>query len=392
MRIAHVTDCYLPGLGGIEIQVNDLAQHQLAAGHDVEVLTCHPVGSGAADAAACDSVEGGSDDNQVPVRRFPAGIWSMPTPAALRALRKTITSGGFDVLHAHSSVVSPFAWTAARVASMAGVPTVLTLHSLLPVLPRTLRLTGQLSGWSRWPIVWTAVSEVAAVPLRVVLGHDAVSVVPNGIDPLAWQSAADARPWEPGGVLTIVSVMRLSLRKRPMALLHTLAGIRERVPQSVPLRAVVIGSGPQQPNLERFLRRSGADSWVTLTGRLTRAQIGPMLSAADVYLAPADRESFGIAALEARCAGLPVVAMAKGGVGEFIRNGQEGFLVHSDDEMVRVTANLLGAPDLAELRSIQEHNRITTPEMTWERVVGLSLDRYRAAGAAVPADMLEARV
>jgi glycosyltransferase involved in cell wall biosynthesis len=277
----------------------------------------------------------------------------------------------------------------------AGLPTVLTLHSLLPVLPRLLRLSGRLGGWSRWPVTWTAVSEVAAAPLRLVLGNDAVSVLPNGIDPLAWQSPAAGRPMAPGRELTVVSVMRLVHRKRPMALLQTLAGIRELVPAGVPLRAVVIGSGPLQPQLERFLRRSGAHSWVTLTGRLSRAQIRPLLSAADLYLAPAQRESFGIAALEARCAGLPVVAMARGGVREFIRDGREGFLVPSDEEMVRVSADLLGAPGLPELCAIQEHNRTTTPEMTWPRVVGLSLDRYRAAGAAAAAGlpvMLETRV
>ena len=39
MRIVHVTDCYLPRMGGIETQVADLVRHQSAAGHDVHVVT-----------------------------------------------------------------------------------------------------------------------------------------------------------------------------------------------------------------------------------------------------------------------------------------------------------------------------------------------------------------
>jgi hypothetical protein len=39
MRILHVTDAYLPKQGGIEVQVHDLAQRQLSAGHDVGVMT-----------------------------------------------------------------------------------------------------------------------------------------------------------------------------------------------------------------------------------------------------------------------------------------------------------------------------------------------------------------
>ena len=46
MRITHVTDCYLPLLGGIETQVSRLAAQQAAAGHDVEVITTTPASPG----------------------------------------------------------------------------------------------------------------------------------------------------------------------------------------------------------------------------------------------------------------------------------------------------------------------------------------------------------
>jgi glycosyltransferase involved in cell wall biosynthesis len=370
LKIAHVTDCYLPRLGGIEMQVHDLAAHQLAMGHQVQVLTCT---NGQTEAPGSES-----ETDRPATLRLPAGLWNIPTAAGLRQLRQVLRPDRFDVVHVHSSVGSPFAWTAARVATRAGVPVVLTMHSLFPSGRLPLRASDLIAGWSRWPVEWSAVSEVAAAPLRLLLG-DVVSVLPNGIDPQAWFTP---QPREPSDEFTIVSVMRLAQRKRPQALLRTLAGIRALVGPEVRLRAVLIGEGKQRQRVERSLRRSGMDSWVTLTGRLDRAQIGPLLSAADVFLAPARQESFGIAALEARCAGLPVVAMASGGVGEFIRDGQEGFLVHSDDEMAWVTAELLNSP--AQLRSMQEHNRLSTPDLAWPRVLALSEDLYRAAGATVP--------
>jgi glycosyltransferase involved in cell wall biosynthesis len=375
MRIAHVTDCYLPRLGGIEMQVHDLAAHQIAAGHDVHVLTSTPETTGNPKAA----VGAGLGNGSVPVRRLASRGIDLPKAAGLAELSRAVRLDGFDAIHAHSSVFSPLAWSAARVAARDGVPIVLTMHSLLKARSAVLGLSEQLVGWSRWPVVWTAVSEVAAASLRGVLGDEAVGVLPNGIDPQAWFTPG---PRWPEGELTIASVMRLAPRKRPLTLLRTLAGIRALVSPEVPLRAVLIGEGPQRTQLERSLRRSGMDSWVTLTGRLDRARIRPLLSTADVFLAPATQESFGIAALEARCAGLPVVAMAGGGVGEFIRHGQEGFLVHSDDEMVQVTADLLSS---SRLRTMQEHNRLSAPDMTWPRVVGLSLDLYRRAGASVGA-------
>ena len=44
MKIVHLSDCYLPRLGGIEMQVRDLARRQTAAGHEVHVITTTPSG------------------------------------------------------------------------------------------------------------------------------------------------------------------------------------------------------------------------------------------------------------------------------------------------------------------------------------------------------------
>ena len=40
LRIVHVSDCYLPRLGGIERQVHDLAVRQRQRGHEVQIVTC----------------------------------------------------------------------------------------------------------------------------------------------------------------------------------------------------------------------------------------------------------------------------------------------------------------------------------------------------------------
>jgi len=377
VKIVHISDCYLPRLGGIEVQVHDLAAHQLAAGYEVEILTCTPatqargIRARKAQARKTQAPETPAPGNSLlPVRRMTSNRALVPSARTRRQLHGLLSADTVDAVHIHSSVLSPFAWTAARLASAAAIPTVVTMHSIVPSRGPLLPLSASLLGWPRWPVAWSAVSDVAAAPLRSLLGSTPVSVLPNGIDPTAWHSP---QPRRHGAPLTIVSVMRLAQRKRPLALLRTLAAIRAALPADVPLRAVLIGEGPQRPRMERYLRAEGMQSWVTLTGRLTRAQIRPLLAAADVYLAPAELESFGIAALEARCAGLPVVAMAQGGVGEFIRNGQEGFLVHSDREMVKVTADLLTSP---LLRVMQERNRRSEPEMTWPHVVGLSLDLY----------------
>lgn len=340
MRIAHVTDCYLPRTGGIELQVRDLADQQRRAGHDVTVLT---------------STQGDPADG---VRRLTRD----ELPEVLR---------GFEAVHAHFSLGSPFAWTGARTGSELGRPTVITMHSVPPPGP-LLWAVGLATGCRGWRVRWTAVSEVAAAPLRIMLPGREIAVLHNGIDPSAWKIPA-SRPSRIDE-LVVVSVMRLTQRKRPVPLVRMLDRVRADLPAELRLRAVVVGDGPQRGTVQRALRSRGMNTWVDLPGLLTRAEIRDLYMRADLYLAPAKLESFGIAALEARCAGVPVVAMACGGVGEFVRDGLEGRLVGSDSEMARVAVRLLSSPD--ELDSLRVHNSGTLPPMTWDRVLDRSLQAY----------------
>jgi glycosyltransferase involved in cell wall biosynthesis len=367
MRIAHVTDCFLPRLGGIEMQVYDLALRQQQAGHQVTVYTAQ-----AADVP---------DDDRLRTVRLPSRA-GWVTPAGLRAVGPAILREQPDIVHAHTSLVSPLAWQAARTVSAAGVPTVMTMHSLCKVPTPFLRLKAPIFGWPDLPVQWTAVSRVAAQAVnRMLPGHDVITL-PNGIDPSVWRVAP--RPTNPQR-LQIVSVMRLVPRKRPVHLMRVLADIRRRVPDSIELKAVIIGTGPEQPAMERFLDRHRMRDWVELTGRLDREAIRQVHAESDVYLAPATLESFGIAALEARCAAVPVVAMRVGGIGEFVEHGREGLLVGSDAHMAEATADLLTSPE--RLQAMREHNRLTEPATNWARVLEVTDAAYRKAGVPEVIDL-----
>lgn len=353
MRIALVSDCYLPRCGGIEVHVHDLALELRRHGHDVVVLT---------------TTDGPPDPADPPVIRFR----SATDPEVGRLL----TTGGFDVVHAHSSLLSPLAWSAARLAARSAIPAVLTMHSLPPPPPGpTALLLGRVAAWIGLRVRWTAVSEVAAAALRPVVPGRRVDVLRNGIDPLPWRRSRSTT----GTPLTLVSTMRLVRRKRPIPLIRMLAEIRHQVAPTTPLRAVIIGSGPRSPGVHHAIHRLGLTDWVEMPGRLSRPEIQRLYADAHVYLAPARLESFGIAALEARCAGLPVVAMASGGVGEFVRSGVEGFLVDDDRGLVNATADLLNNPPL--LTAIQSHNRSTLPAMSWNTVIEQHLRTYTGVDA-----------
>jgi glycosyltransferase involved in cell wall biosynthesis len=360
MRIVHVTDAYLPRLGGIELHVHDLAEQQRRRGHDVTVVTGTPDGAAA---------------QEPDVVRLGRAAWAAPLP-------RLVTQA--DVVHCHSSVVSPLAWAAARRASAADIPTVVTMHSVVQrsaVVQAGLRAVVAAAGPK---VLWAAVSGVAARSLQPLVPR-AVRVLPNGIDPDAWAATAGGVPRSSarGTPLTVVAVGRLAARKRVLPLVDVLADVRRRVDPALPLRAVLAGDGPQRDAVRQRLRVKGLAGWVEMPGRLTRGQLHALYAGADVFLAPARLESFGLAALEARCAGLAVVAMAEAGVGEFVRDGVEGRLVADDRDMAAATADLLADP--VRLARMQAHNRTVPTTLGWSGVVDRCLQTYALAGSALPA-------
>jgi glycosyltransferase involved in cell wall biosynthesis len=123
--------------------------------------------------------------------------------------------------------------------------------------------------------------------------------------------------------------------------------------------------------------------WVELPGRLGAAALRDLYARADVYAAPAVLEAFGIATLEARTAGLPVVARAGTGVEEFVTDSREGLLAASDHEFAAALRRLVTDPGLRA--RIAAHNRNVPPAVGWDEVVARSVAAYERAGLLVPA-------
>lgn len=369
MRIAHVSDCYLPRTGGIETQVRALAHAQLAAGDDVRIITATP-GHGAVRS-------GRDDDGGLPVHRVAAHLPAeLPVhPRTAHHVREILRRDPVDVVHIHAGVVSPFAWGALRAARSVDVPTVTTVHSMWgPVASPSLRASRLVLPWVKDGVAMTAVSRVAAERVRQALGVP-VGVIPNGIDPGLWPVV----PWSPvAGRLRLVSVLRLAPRKRAGALIDVIADAASRLPTGA-LSAVIIGDGPERDRLQRKVVRRGTTSAITLVGRRDPAGIRAIYAEADAFIQASVRESFGIAALEARTSGLPVIARAQTGAGEFVADGVTGRLVHSDAEMVDVVVGL--ARDPSQLTRLRSAASAMPPPQEWPLVLTAAREAYRRAGA-----------
>lgn len=378
MKVALLSDCYLPRLGGIEVQVHDLAQALRAAGHEVEVFTATTGPDGERHGACL-------LEDDVPVHRMaiplPGGV--PVNPFAPPEVRRRLAAGGFDVAHVHMGVVSPFATDMVGVALGIGLPTAVTWHCVIDRSAPAFRLLGRAGRWAARGAALSAVSTMAAARIRLVAGRDVpVGVLGNGIDAAAWARPADLAARAPGASVRVVSALRLTRRKRPLAALQVLREARRLLDPGVALSATLLGEGPQRPALERYLARHDM-GWVSMPGRVSREELRRLHWDSDLYLTTTRLEAFGIAALEARTAGLPVVARRGTGADDFVEDGVAGLLADDDEGLASALARLAGDPALRA--RIAEHNRTQAPEQDWPGVVAATLGEYdRAMRAGGP--------
>lgn len=372
VRIAHVSDCYLPRTGGIETQVRALALHQAAEGDDVRIITATP---GEALPSGRDIVDG------LVVQRI-----TMPLPMNLPVHPRTrhhvveeLRRNPVDVVHVHAGVVSPFAWGAIRAARQTNTPCVVTIHSIWgPIAGPGFSAADALLKWSNWGAQLTAVSETAARGIEAALPAVApVLVTPNGIEASAWQVEHVAA--EPGA-LRAVAVMRLAPRKRLIPLLRIVEMAHRSLLGTAHLTLTIVGDGPERATAERFIRTHGLAGVVHLAGRMPADAIRDVFAHADLFVQPSVKESFGLAALEARSAGLPVLARRETGTAHFVRDGVEGVLVSSDREMAQALIGLARDPE--RLAGIAAHNRATTADESWPQVLRLVREAYARPIAA----------
>lgn len=363
MRVALVCDWFLPRQGGIELHLRDLALALRAADVDARIVT---------------TTRGDEVVDGIPVYRVRAplapGSGFAFTPGALRRLGTLVRGEGFDVVHAHASVVSPIAIGGAIAARRAGLPSVLTFHSMLHRSSFLLGASESLFGWTSRGVVLTAVSSVVAEQAARWIPDASVGVLPNGVDVGFWRCTSAASVDDE---IVFATAMRLSRKKRPLLLVRAFANAVRFVAGAPKMRLIVAGAGPELEPMRRLAAELGVGKSVELVGQLSRTELRTLYGRAHAFILPSERESFGLAALEARAAGLPVIAMQASGVRDFIRQGVEGLLARDETELARHVSRL--ALDMPFREYVRHRNATIAPPYDWSDVRALHLAMYAHA-------------
>jgi L-malate glycosyltransferase len=96
------------------------------------------------------------------------------------------------------------------------------------------------------------------------------------------------------------------------------------VNKEIPSKLLFVGDGPERGTAEELSRRLGVYDEIRFVGK--QEQMEDILAIADLFLLTSEYESFGLAALEAMAAGVPVVSTNAGGLSEINVEGVTGFM------------------------------------------------------------------
>ncbi len=363
MRLALVTETFLPRVDGIVRMLLEFLTYLEAQGHEAVVVA---PGRGA------DRCRG-AQVLWVPGVPFPPYPGLIVAPYA-RRLESLFRAWRPDIVH----LAGPFVLGAyaLRVAQRLGIPAAGHYQTDLARLAPHYGL-GAFAALTRRRLraihngctINFAPTAAVAAELRTE-GIRNVQVVGRGVDTTQFHPAQRDAAWHArltrGGDQPVLAYVG---RVAPEKGLQTLIAVAQALPDC-PL--LVVGDGPGRAPLAQAL----AGHNVHFTGWLHGAELAAAYATADLFVFPSVTETFGQVVREAMASGLPVVGMAAGGVQDLVSPGSTGLLCRPADvaDFVAATRRLVADSDLR--RAMGHAARRQAEDYTWSAVFDQLLDWY----------------
>lgn len=265
-----------------------------------------------------------------------------------------VENEGLDLLHVHYAIPHASAAIFARsiLASKGiNIPVITTLHGT------DITLVGKNASYE--PVVTYSINQsdgVTAVSDNLkqetysqfdISRH--IEVIPNFID-LSRFKKQNKNHFKtaicPNGEKLIVHTSNFRKVKRIEDVVLTFANIRNHIPAKL----LLVGDGPERPKIEQLTRDLDVQNDVRFLGKIDVVE--EVLSVADLFLMPSEKESFGLAALEAMSCEVPVISSNTGGLPELQINGVTGFMSNVGDvaDMTKNALTILTEGNLARFK------------------------------------------
>ncbi len=354
MRIGIV--CY-PTFGGSGVVATELGKGLAAKGHEIHFITYDQP-------ARLGSFHANVFYHEVRVLDYPLFDYPPYELVLASKLVEVTRQHKLDLIHAHYAIPhASAAFTARAILEQEGlrVPYITTLHGTdITLLGRDPSFEPVISFAINQSDAVTAVSKSLKDDTRHLFGvNREIEVVPNFFCPnhFAIPVKEDLRAAiAPGHEPIITHISNFRPLKRVQDVVQAFARVRA----AQPAKLLFIGDGPERYAAEVLAEQLGVHRDTLFLGKVKNPIEALLIS--DLFMLPSESESFGLSALEAMAAGVPVVASTAGGISEVVEDGVAGILcpIGDVDALAEAALHLLSDSERLErfsLQALQSANR-----------------------------------
>ncbi|RYG44524.1 MAG: N-acetyl-alpha-D-glucosaminyl L-malate synthase BshA, partial [Chitinophagaceae bacterium] len=318
MNIAIV--CY-PTFGGSGVLATELGKALAEKGHNIHFITYQqPV--------RLSGFHANIFYHEVRVPTYPLFDFPPYETALASAMVDVVLNNQVDLLHVHYAIPhASAAYMAKKILAKRNIniPVITTLHGTdITLVGRDKTYSPVVTFSMEESDVLTAVSDnlkeetyknfQISKPIEVI--HNFVDVARFNRKPVD----AFKKLIAPNGEKIIVHASNFRKVKRVDDVVKTFV----RINKAMPAKLLLIGDGPERPYIESMTRDCESFGEIKFLGK--QEQMEEILPISDLFLLPSEYESFGLAALEAMAAEVPVISSNAGGLPEIIIDGYCGYM------------------------------------------------------------------
>jgi len=309
-----------------------------------------------------------------------------------RHMKETATQilagqGPFDIIHAHDWLTS---FSASALKNEFKVPLIATIHAtergrghghLGTDTQRAINNAEWSLTYEAWRIIACSEFMSEEVVSYFNVPRDKIDIIPNAVDPSRFER------WEGEDLSSFRSMHALPEEKIVFYVgrivhekgLHVLIEAAPRVLHSFPqAKFVIAGTGPLLDELRKRAWDLGLFAKVLFTGFIPDEDRDKLFKVANCAVFPSLYEPFGIVALEAMAAKVPVVVSQVGGLQEVVQHAETGITVYPNnaESLAWGILHTLEHPDWAQAR-VENAYRQVVEVFNWDRVAALTRAVYQ---------------
>ncbi|RYU92662.1 N-acetyl-alpha-D-glucosaminyl L-malate synthase BshA [Emticicia agri] len=345
MKIGIV--CY-PTFGGSGVVATELGKALAKNGHEVHFITY-------TQPARLDFFNENIFYHEVNIASYPLFQYPPYESALAGKMVDVVKYEELDILHVHYAIPhATSAFLAKQILRCQGIniPVITTLHGT------DITIVGKDATLS--PVVTFSINESDGVTTvsedlqketyNAFKVRKEIEVIPNFVDLERFKKQKKEhfkRIICPNDEKLLVHTSNFRRVKRIDDIIKVFAKLKT----SIPSKLLLVGDGPERVAMEQLSRDLGLGEDVRFVGKLDA--IEEVLSVADLFLMPSEKESFGLAALEAMACEVPVISTNTGGLPELNVHGVTGFLSNVGDvaDMVKNATYILQDENLPKFKA-----------------------------------------